>query len=410
MKQQVIIVGAGASGLAAAIQAARQGASVTVLEHTAKPGKKLLSTGNGKCNLTNRMTPDGAYRGGQQEFIKKVLDHITVVQTLEFFQDLGLVLTDRNGYVYPNTGQAVSVLEALLFELNHLGVSIITDCQVEEIRKDLTLMTSKGKKKADAIILAAGSMAAPKTGSDGSGYQLARALGHRIVKPLPALVQLKCREKWYKQAAGVRTEASVTLKIDGKTAAEDRGELQFTDYGISGIPVFQVSRFAAGGIDTGRQVTAELDLLPSIDFNSTIQLLSERAKRFSYRPAEEFLNGVLNHKLARILLKEAGIPEKGFVKDITTLQIKKLTSALKGLKTEILATNSFDQAQVCSGGIDTRDVDPNTMESKLMNGLYLAGEILDVDGICGGYNLQWAWSCGILAGTSAGKAVPRGQE
>jgi predicted Rossmann fold flavoprotein len=410
MKQQVIIVGAGASGLAAAIQAARQGASVTVLEHTAKPGKKLLSTGNGKCNLTNRMTPDGAYRGGQQEFIKKVLDRITVEQTLEFFKDLGLVLTDRNGYVYPNTGQAVSVLEALLFELNHLGVSIITDCQVEEIRKDLTLMTSKGKKKADAIILAAGSMAAPKTGSDGSGYQLARALGHRIVKPLPALVQLKCREKWYKQAAGVRTEASVTLKIDGKTAAEDRGELQFTDYGISGIPVFQVSRFAAGGIDTGRQVTAELDLLPSMDFNSTRQLLSERAKRFRYRPAEEFLNGVLNHKLARILLKEAGIPEKGFVKDITTLQIKELTSALKGLKTEILTTNSFDQAQVCSGGIDTRDVDPNTMESKLMNGLYLAGEILDVDGICGGYNLQWAWSCGLLAGTSAGKAVLRGQE
>lgn len=409
MKQQVIIVGAGASGLAAAIQAARQGASVTVLEHTAKPGKKLLSTGNGKCNLTNRMTPDGAYRGGQQEFIKKVLDHITVEQTLEFFKDLGLLLTDRNGYVYPNTGQAVSVLEALLFELNHLGVSIITDCQVEEIRKDLTLMTSKGKKKADAIILAAGSMAAPKTGSDGSGYQLARALGHRIVKPLPALVQLKCREKWYKQAAGVRTEASVTLKIDGKTAAEDRGELQFTDYGISGIPVFQVSRFAAGGIDTGRQVTAELDLLPSMDYNSTRQLLSERANRFRYRPAEEFLNGVLNHKLARILLKEAGIQEKGFVKDITTLQIKELTSALKGLKTEILATNSFDQAQVCSGGIDTRDVDPNTMESKLMNGLYLAGEILDVDGICGGYNLQWAWSCGILAGTSAGKAVLRGR-
>lgn len=338
-----------------------------------------------------------------------MLDHITVEQTLEFFQDLGLVLTDRNGYVYPNTGQAVSVLEALLFELNHLGVSIITDCQVEEIRKDLTLMTSKGKKKADAIILAAGSMAAPKTGSDGSGYQLARALGHRIIKPLPALVQLKCREKWYKQAAGVRTEASVTLKIDGKTAAEDRGELQFTDYGISGIPVFQVSRFAAGGIDAGRQVTAELDLLPSMDFNSTRQLLSERATRFRYRPAEEFLNGVLNHKLARILLKEAGIPEKGFVKDITTLQIKKLASALKGLKTEIIATNSFDQAQVCSGGIDTRDVDPNTMESKLMNGLYLAGEILDVDGICGGYNLQWAWSCGILAGTSAGKAVLRGR-
>jgi len=408
MKQQVIIVGAGASGLAAAIQAARQGASVTVLEHTARPGKKLLSTGNGKCNLTNLMPPDGAYRGGQPEFIKKVLDRVTVEQTLEFFRDLGLVLTDRNGYVYPGTGQAASVLEALLFELDHLGVSIVTDCQVEEIKKDLTLMTSIGKKKADAVILATGSMAAPKTGSDGSGYQLARAFGHRILKPLPALVQLRCREKWYKQAAGVRTEANVTLKIDGKTAEADRGELQFTDYGISGIPVFQVSRFAARELDAGRKVTAELDLFPSMDFESTRQLLSERVKRFGYRPAEEFLNGVLNHKLARILLKEAGIPNEGIVKNITAPQIKKLTSALKGLKTEILAANSFDQAQVCSGGIDTRDVDPNTMESKLMKGLYLAGEILDVDGICGGYNLQWAWSSGILAGTYAGRKRPAG--
>lgn len=264
MKQQVIIVGAGASGLTAAIQAARQGASVTVLEHTAKPGKKLLSTGNGKCNLTNLMIPDGAYRGGRPEFIKRVLENITVEQTLEFFRDLGLVLTDRNGYVYPNSGQAASVLEALLFELDHLGVSIVTDCQVEEIRKDLSLVTSLGKKRADAVILAAGSMAAPKTGSDGSGYELAKALGHTIVKPLPALVQLRCREKWYKQMAGVRTEACVTLKIDGKTVAADRGELQLTDYGISGIPVFQISRFAARGLDAGRPVTAELDFLPSM--------------------------------------------------------------------------------------------------------------------------------------------------
>ncbi len=408
MKQQVIIIGAGASGLTAAIQAARQGASVTVLEHTSKPGKKLLSTGNGKCNLTNLTTPEGAYRGSQSWFIKRVLENITVEQTLEFFRDLGLVLTDRNGYVYPNSGQAASVLEALLFELDHLGVSIITDCQVQEIKKDLSLVTSKGKKQADALILAAGSMAAPKTGSDGSGYELAKALGHHIIKPLPALVQLKCREKWYKQAAGVRTEASVTLKIDGKTEAADRGELQFTDYGISGIPVFQVSRFAARGLDAGHKVTAELDLLPSMDFNSARQLLSERAKRLDYRPAEEFLNGVLNHKLARILLREAGIGSAGIVKDIAPAQIKKLAAVLKGLKTEILAANSFDQAQVCSGGIDTREVDPDTMESKLISGLYLAGEILDADGICGGYNLQWAWSCGILAGTCAGRGTSCG--
>lgn len=407
MKQQVIIVGAGASGLAGAIAAARQGASVTILEHRERPGKKLLSTGNGKCNLTNLITPDGAYRGGQPEFIKKVLSHVTAEQTMEFFRDLGLLLKDRNGYVYPNTGQAASVLAALLFELDQLGVSIVAGCKVEEIKSDMSLITSKGKKRADAVILAAGSMAAPKTGSDGSGYGLAEILGHRIIKPLPALVQLRCREKWYKQAAGVRTEAAVTLKSDGKTVAADCGELQFTDYGISGIPVFQVSRYAARELEAGRKVTAELDLLPSMDFSSTLCLLSERVRRFGCRPLEEFLNGVLNQKLCKILLREANISNEGIVKDITAAQIKKLVSSLKGLKTEIIAVNSFEQAQVCSGGIDTREVDPNTMESKLMNGLYLAGEILDVDGICGGYNLQWAWSSGILAGTFAGREKPQ---
>ncbi len=403
MKRQVIIIGGGASGLSAGIQAARLGASVTILEHTARPGKKLLSTGNGKCNLTNLGTLEGVYRGGQPDFIKKVLNRISVEQTLEFFRSLGIVLMDRNGYVYPNSGQASTVLEALLSELDHLNVPIVCDCQVEEVKKDLTLVTSKGKLKADSVILASGSMAAPKTGSDGSGYKMASALGHHLIKPLPALVQLRCKEKWYRQAAGVRTEASVILKINGKTAASDRGELQFTDYGISGIPVFQVSRFAARGIEEGHLVTAELDLFPAMDLRSTERFLMERVKCFGYRPAEEFLNGVLNKKLAAVLIKEAGIGNMGSTRDLTSSHIKKLAEAMKALKTVITASNSFDQAQVCSGGVDTREIDPCTMESKLIKRLYLTGEILDVDGICGGYNLQWAWSTGILAGAYAGR-------
>lgn len=402
MKQQVIVVGGGASGLTAAIIAARSGASVTIMEHTSKPGKKLLSTGNGKCNLTNLSMPEGAYRSGQPEFAEKVLKSFTVENTLKFFQDIGIVLTDRNGYVYPNSGQASTVLEALLFELKHLGVSIVTECKVEKIKPDLTVITAKGKKKADAVILAAGSMAAPKTGSDGSGYALAKELGHHIIPPLPALVQLRCQEKWYKQAAGVRTEALVTLKTDGKAIAWDRGELQFTDYGISGIPVFQISRFAARALQDGKQVTAELDLFPAVDFTKTQQMLIERRKRFGYRPASEYLNGVINQKLIPILLHEAGI-KSGNAEQITPAQIKNLTAALKGLKTVITATNSYEQAQVCSGGIDTREVNAKTMESKIINGLYLAGEILDVDAICGGYNLQWAWASGVLAGKHAGR-------
>jgi predicted Rossmann fold flavoprotein len=192
------------------------------------------------------------------------------------------------------------------------------------------------------------------------------------------------------------------LKIDGKTVACDRGELQFTDYGISGIPVFQISRFAARGIHDKKQVTAELDLFPALDFMETQQLLTERKKRFGYRPAVEYLNGVINQKLIPILLQEAEI-KAGNVNEITPAQIKKLTSALKGLKTVITASNPYEQAQVCSGGIDTREVDAETLESKIINGLYLAGEILDVDAICGGYNLQWAWTSGVLAGKHAGR-------
>ena len=403
MRPQVIVVGAGASGLTAAIFAARQGACVTLLEHKPKPGKKLLSTGNGKCNITNLMMPKDAYRGGKPDFIKEVLAQFSVEQTLDFFRELGMVFTNRNGYVYPYSGQAVTVLESLLFELEHLGVKMITDCEVESIKKDLTIQTTKGQYRADSVILAAGSMAAPKTGSDGSGYQLAKSLGHRIIKPLPALVQLRCKESWYSQAAGVRSEACVSLYIDGKQAAKDKGELQFTDYGISGIPVFQVSRFAAKGLDAGAKVIAEIDLFPAMDRVQLERLLFERKQKFSYRPAKEFLHGVIHEKLGHVLLKEAGIVKMNKSKEIPAENIKRLVNVMKGLQTVVTETNSFLQCQVCSGGIDTREVNPHTMESKRIPGLYLAGEILDVDGICGGYNLQWAWASGRSAGIHAGR-------
>jgi predicted Rossmann fold flavoprotein len=403
MKQQIIIIGAGASGLAAGISAAREGASVTIMEQTARPGKKLLSTGNGKCNITNLQFPKDAYRGNQPDFVFPALNTVTVSQTMDFFKELGIVLTERNGYVYPNSGQASTVLEAMLFELEHLGVRIVTECPVKEIKKDLTVITDHGKQRYDRIILAAGSMAAPKTGSDGSGYRLASKLGHHIIEPLPALVQLRCKEKWYKQAAGVRTDALVSLKIDGKTVDSDRGELQITDYGISGIPVFQISRYAARALKEGRQADVQLDFLPELSHTDLEQLLFTRKTRFGYRPAEDFLHGVLNSKLTKILLKEAGITRASLVKEITTREIKNLVNCIKDLKTVIVSTNAFDQAQVCSGGVDTKEVDSVTMESKLIRGLYFSGEILDIDGICGGYNLQWAWSSGITAGIHAGR-------
>ena len=403
MKRNVMIIGGGASGMTAAIAAAREGARVVILEHTKRPGKKILSTGNGKCNLTNLDMRKDAFRGEHPGFAWKVIEAVPVKETVSFFEDLGLVLTDRNGYVYPATGQASSVLDALRFELERLKIPVLCECEVSGITKKLELRTTQGVMKADAVILAAGSKAAPGTGSDGSGYKLAGSLGHRVIEPLPALVQLKCRETWYKQFAGVRTDAFVTLFCDGHKTASDRGELQFTDYGISGIPVFQVSRFASRALNEGKRVTVRLDLLPVMDKQELFHFLTERVRRLGYRPGEEFLNSVLNKKLHQVLLKESGIPAGRRTSEITEKQLRILTDRIKALETTVTGVNSFDQAQICCGGVDTREINPCTMESKLVSQLFLAGEILDVDGICGGYNLQWAWSSGILAGRNAGR-------
>ena len=253
MSKRVIVIGGGASGMTAAIFAARQGAAVTLLEHMDRVGKKILSTGNGKCNLTNRRMDASCYRSSAPEFPMEVLGRFGEPETEAFFEELGIVLKDRNGYLYPASGQASSVLDALREELSRLGVNIVTECGEAEVaapgsgkggNQEWTVLCKKGRFCSDALILAAGSKAAPSTGSDGSGYDLAKRLGHRIIRPLPALVQLRCREKFFKQISGVRADACVSIWADGERLAYDQGELQLTDYGISGIPVFQVSRFA----------------------------------------------------------------------------------------------------------------------------------------------------------------------
>ena len=254
---------------------------------------------------------------------------------------------------------------------------------------------------ADAVILAAGSRAASKLGSDGSGYQLAQSLGHTVIPVVPALVQLRCKEGFYKALAGVRVQGKVSVYADGKWLASDTGELQLTDYGISGIPVFQVSRYAAKALHHKCKTTAELDFMP--DFTEE-QLKSFLAKRANTRPDKEmemFFAGVFHKKLSGVLLKNAGIPTTKKAGELSEKELKRLVRVIKHFSTEIVKTNSFEQAQVCAGGVDTGEINPETMESRLVRGLYLAGEIIDVDGMCGGYNLQWAWSSGYLAGKGA---------
>lgn len=405
-----IIIGGGAAGLMAAITAAENGAGVTILEHMPRVGKKILSTGNGKCNLTNLdMRPD-CYRCGTADFPMTAIGRFSVADTVSFFRRLGVVVTDRNGYVYPASGQAQTVLDALREKTESLGVRIVTECRPETVERDGTgfcVRTSCGAFQGDFLILAAGSKAAPATGSDGSGYDLAASLGHKIVKPLPALVQLKCRGDFFRSIAGVRTEAEVSLYMAGKHGelgdllASDRGELQLTDYGISGIPVFQVSRYASEALDRKKRVLAVLDFFPSLKDEELFSLLKEQRMYLSDRKAEGFLNGIFHKKLAALFLKAAGIRGEEMAGRLSDKKLLAAAELIKRTVVEVTAANSFDKAQVCMGGVRVKDVDPCTMESRLVPGLYFAGEILDVDGICGGYNLQWAWSSGYAAGASA---------
>lgn len=484
MAKRVLIIGGGASGMTAAIFAARQGASVTILEHMDRVGKKILSTGNGKCNLTNRRMEPECFRSGSPEFAMKVLSRFGEPETEEFFRDLGVVIKDRNGYLYPASSQASSVLDALREELDKRRVAVVTECGPVSVRSfpfqgaggkdggsgDRGLWQAscgKGEFFADSLILAAGSKAAPGTGSDGSGYALAGKLGHTVIAPLPALVQLRCREPFFKQISGVRIDAEVTLlawertgegkeaaraarktERAGETAAKkparegsgergktgrkgggreaggglcengrpldraapqaadrlafDFGEVQLTDYGISGIPVFQVSRFASRALYEGKRVAAVLDFYPELGKRELGRFLRERRLLLSGRRAESFFTGWFNKKLALLFLKLSGILPERPVEGLSEQELSALCGLIKEFWVEVTATNPYENAQICCGGVDVREVDPSTMESRKKQGLYLAGEILDVDGICGGYNLQWAWSSGAVAGLHAG--------
>ncbi len=397
---QVAVIGGGAAGMTAAVASAEAGDRVLLLEHTDRLGRKLLSTGNGRCNLTNRRQEPSFYHCSEPEFPVKALKRFGYRETLDFFASRGLRFKDRDGYLYPRSSQAQTIRNLLLSELSRLGVEVRTEISITEISvtegadRKFLLKTRETSFSADRVILSCGGMAAPVTGSDGSGYRLAAELGHRIVKPLPALVPLYTEGNPLKKAAGVRTDGTVRLYIDGEKAAEENGELQLTGQGISGIPVFQVSRFAARALEEKRTVTATLDFLPEYREQDSVLdgLLTGNRDCFAA------LCGLFPEKLSAALLKKAGIPVHAPADRLTNRQRQTLSSTVFSYPLAITGTGDFTKAQVTAGGIDVKDVDPVTMESRLAPGLSFAGEILDVDGICGGYNLQWAWTSGFLAG------------
>lgn len=419
MNRKIAVVGGGAAGMTAAIHAARAGAQVTIYERNDRVGRKLLSTGNGKCNFSNEEMSPECYYGSGVSLVEDLYGTVGVAQTKEFFSGLGMRIKNRNGYLYPASEQASTVQDVLRFELERQKVCVHTNKQVADLIRQtdgLTVMTKEGQRERyDAVILACGGSAAPATGSDGAGAALARKLGHRIVPLVPALVALHCQEDFYKRVAGVRCEAGLTLRIDEKTVRTQRGELQWTNYGISGIPVFQLSREAAYALQERRRVTIEIDLMPDGpmptdvgDVNTTANERYERDGGFwedrwarqSMQTMDRFVTGLVNKKIGLLLLKLSGIRETDRAADVPKASRVKLAGLFRSFPVVVKGTNSFEQAQVCAGGVDCREV-TRTLESKLVPHLFFAGEILDIDGICGGYNLQWAWSSGIVAGKAA---------
>lgn len=407
MKQkQVVIVGGGASGIAAAITAAREGAKVVLIEQKDRLGKKILSTGNGKCNLTNEYMKEECFRSDNMEIVSSVLKQFGYQETITFFEKLGVLLKSRQGYIYPITDQASTILDVLCMEIARLKVEVRLNTSVQSIsysKKGYLVKTNTDVLQGDAVILATGGKAAAVLGSDGSGYSLAKSFGHHISPVVPALVQLKGKGNFFKQVSGVRTNAKVSAYVEGTRVSEDTGELQMTNYGISGIPVFQISRYIAKALYAHKKAKVEVDFLPTMTDFEFFEFLNSRLTVHNDKTAEEFFTGIFNQKLIGLFLKISRIDPKVRANSIAKEQLELFIKVSKHFFVEIEGTNDFDQAQICAGGILTSEVNHQTLESNYAPDLYITGELLDVDGICGGYNLQWAWATGYIAGLNAAK-------
>lgn len=396
----VIIIGGGASGITASVFAARKGCKVLVLEQKEIPCKKINATGNGKCNFTNRVWKKADFRGNHPELAFAVLERFPLENTLSFFREIGIYPKERNGYFYPNSEQASSVSRALLKEAERFGVNLLVNHKVTDLKKNAsgTYLVSCGKEQflSKSVVLATGGKASPVHGSDGSGYPFAKTFGLRLAPVLPAIVQLQGEGYYFEALAGVRTDGKITLHVEDEQYSES-GELLFASYGISGIPVMQVSRYASAGLYEGKNVNAELDLFPGLSEQDLLTEISQRMQRFSLEGAANALNGLCNTKLAAVLLSRVGISKKESAGNITNEIQKELVYTMKHFCFKITATNGFENAQACAGGVLLSELNSN-LESEKNPGLFVIGELADVDGNCGGYNLQWAWSSGAVVG------------
>ena len=398
------IIGGGASGMAAAIWAAKSGNETVLFERQSRVGRKLLATGNGRCNLSNTNLDFSNYHGEDPDFAKFALDSFPVSKTLRWFDSLGLyTVTERSGRVYPYSDQANSVVDVLRFALQRENVQILTDFEVTKARKtaDGFLVESRDSQiLCDKLIIACGGLAGTKLGGTMSGYQLLRSFGHHATKLRPALVQIKSSWQGCASLKGVRTNCRAEIYHNGQRYSQSTGELQFTQYGLSGPVIFEISRDVCQG--AGEWV-CKLDFIPDYSADNLEYILECRRKKAL--PVADFLTGILHNRLGRVLTQAAQIRGNRPAAELTDAEIRDLCGIIKGFEVPLTETLGMDSAQVTAGGILTSEFDPETMESRLVSGLYACGEVLDIDGDCGGFNLQWAWSSGAVAGNSAGGGV-----
>ena len=399
------IIGGGASGMAAALAAAENGnIQVVLMERQARVGKKLSATGNGRCNLTNLHAGERGYHGDNLHFSDYAIGSFGPEKTLAWFRSMGLfTVAEDSGRVYPYSDQANSVVDVLRFALEKPNITVKLGFEVEKVKKTASGFRVESKEETvvcDKLIVACGGLAGTKLGGTMSGYKILRALGHKCTKLRPTLVQLKSAWGGVASLKGVRANCHASIYHDGNLFSESTGELQFTEYGLSGPVIFEISRDVC---QEKGQWTCRLDFLPEISRDVLQEELVRRTG--TGLSASELLTGILHNRLGRVLTQAAGISAQRSVSELSDRDMAAVAEAVKEFEVVLTEPLGMDSAQVTAGGIVTADFDEKTMESRMVPGLYACGEVLDVDGDCGGYNLQWAWSSGHLAGSHAGGNV-----
>lgn len=392
---RVGIIGAGASGVFAALILKQNYIDTTVIERNANALKKIYATGNGRCNFTNRNVSYKNYHGENPKFTISAIKKFDNYDVIEFFNDMGIPEVElENGKIFPKSLQASSIVKQMMCLANHLEIEFIYDNFVDDVRKNGDVFEVKSNDsiyKFDYLIIACGSKAYKKSGSDGNGYILMEKLGHNIVKTHPGIVQLRLNGDSFKKMSGTKFKANAKLVVDEKEVFEFYHDVLFTDYGISGPTILQLSGEAIRAKKKGLDVKIRIDTV-DLDENKLYEHLIYIISLNYYKKINELLVGLINDNLIEEVLNQAGISYDINVCELSKEEIYKLAHTLKNLEFSVSGYKDEDSGQITCGGVDTDEINPSTMESKKINNLYIIGEIMDVDGDCGGYNLQWAFS------------------